>query len=456
MKKISLSRPIIFIGIIALMNCTGLVGCGQRETAPPPEGDISEIATKVVEELTEEEFEEAFGKFNEEMQQAMPYELLGHTWGQLVDQAGEFDRILSLREETIQGYDVIFVTTEFGHRIIDIRIVFDDEKWIAGLFFEPARDFSEEEWEAPEYVDADGFREEEVTFGQTPWILSGTLTLPEGNGPHPAVILVHGSGPADRDVTIGPNKPFKDIAEGLSSRGIAVFRYDKRTYTYQQELEEYAGEFTVWDEAIDDALEGIAFLVEHEEIHSEEIFLAGHSLGGMLAPRIARETEELKGLIFLAAPARSLGELMIMQTEYLIEHQDENQEVTEEELEELYRQVERIQDPDLPLTTPQEDILGLHAAYWLDLQRYDPLETARELSLPMIFLQGERDYQVTMEDFRLWWEVLEDESRSTFRSYPEANHLFMRGEGLSLPEEYFEANHVEEAVIFDLADWIAD
>ena len=453
MKRKILSKRVLFITLAIFLLSSTLLGCRQKEETLPPEGEFAEIATEFVEELTEEEFESAAGKFNEEMRRAMPKELLGQTWKQLEDQVGPFIQIIILREEIVQEYDVIFVTTEFENEFIDIRVVFDKEKWIAGLFFEPASEYSVERGD-PDYVDREAFREEEVTFGEEPWMISGTLTIPEGEGPHPVVILVHGSGPNDRDSTIGPNRPFKDIAEGLSSSGVAVLRYDKRTYTYQTSFIDTPGEITVREETTEDALKAITFLKAREEIDGEQIFLAGHSLGGMLAPRIAEETEDLKRLILLAAPGRPLSELILMQTEYLIEHEEQHTEDLEVGMEELRRQVERIQDPNLPLDTPLDETLGVPAAYWLDLQQYNALETAKALTLPIMILQGERDYQVTTEDLELWRQTLENEPEVSFHSYADLNHLFMPGEGLSLPDEYFEANHVDELVIMDILNWI--
>lgn len=452
MERKSVMKKQLLVALLIFLFGSIMMGCRQEEILPQ-EGEIAEIATEFVEELSEEEFENAAGKFNEEMRRAMPKELLGQTWSQLQTQVGAFVSIESLREEIIQEYDVIFVTTEFENSFIDIRVVFDEENRVAGLFFEPVDAFSQE-GEDPNYIDREAFHEEEVTFGEDPWLISGTLTIPEGEGPHPTVILVHGSGPSDRDSSIGPNRPLKDIAEGLASSGIAVLRYDKRTFTYQAEIKDITDEITVREETMEDALEAITFLKGQGKIDGKQIFLAGHSLGGMLAPRIAEETQDLRGLILLAAPARPLSELILMQTEYLIEHEEQHSEEVEVGLEELRRQVERIQDLNLPLDTPVDETLGVPAAYWLDLQQYNALESAKNLELPMMFLQGERDYQVTMEDFAMWRDALAGEAQVSFYSYSDLNHLFMPGEGLSLPDEYYEINHVDEAVITDIVDWI--
>jgi fermentation-respiration switch protein FrsA (DUF1100 family) len=99
--------------------------------------------------------------------------------------------------------------------------------------------------------------------------------------------------------------------------------------------------------------------------------------------------------------------------------------------------------------------LGIRAAYWLDLKQYDPVAVAQKVTLPMLFLQGERDYQVTMADFELWQNGLVGYDNVTFISYPSLNHLMISGEGPSTPEEYNQPGHVALAVIQDVTNWIS-
>jgi hypothetical protein len=121
-------------------------------------------------------------------------------------------------------------------------------------------------YQPPAYAVPSSFHEKNVTVGAgTEWALPATLTLPVGNGPFPAIVLVHGSGPNDRDETQGPNRPFQDLAWGLASQGIAVLRYDKRSRVHPGKLTALAN-LTVKDETIDDALAAVALLRETPEI----------------------------------------------------------------------------------------------------------------------------------------------------------------------------------------------
>src|SRR2546425_10392277 len=107
-------------------------------------------------------------------------------------------------------------------------------------------------WTRPAYSKPDAFRESEVTVGADQWKLPGTLTVPTGSGPFTGIVLVHGSGPNDRDETIAATKVFKDLAEGLASRGVAVLRYEKRTRQYGARVASMQG-LTVDDETVTDA-----------------------------------------------------------------------------------------------------------------------------------------------------------------------------------------------------------
>lgn len=123
----------------------------------------------------------------------------------------------------------------------------------------------------------------------------------------------------------------------------------------------------------------------------------------------------------------------------------------------LETQVARVKDPALAPGRPPADLpLGIPAAYWLDLRDYRPAETARGLDLPMLILQGERDYQVTMEDFRGWQQALASRADVRFKSYPALNHLFIAGQGPSTPRNTLEPGNVAQEVVDDIAAWVKE
>lgn len=282
--------------------------------------------------------------------------------------------------------------------------------------------------------------------------LPATLTMPNGPGPFPAVVLVHGSGPNDRDESIGPNKPFKDLAWGLATRGIAVLRYEKRTKQCPTQMVQSLATLTVNEETVNDALAAVAYLRGVPAVDPDRVFVLGHSLGGTVAPRIAARDPRLAGLILLAASNRNLADLMVEQNEYLALSDGNITADEQQALADLRRQAERAKALDFK---EGEVILGAGRAYWADILAYDPIATARSLAVPMLVLQGERDYQVTLVDFAAWKEGLAGRAGVQFKSYPALNHLFIAGSGQPNPGEYDVPGNVAREVVDDIAAWIA-
>ncbi len=437
-----------------------LAGCAAQPStgAALTSRELETRAREFLTQLDGGEYKQARQNFTLTMRLALSQDKLESLWASLEGQSGDFVQQGEARVTAEQGYQSVTITCRFGLSALDAKVVFDQKGRIAGLFFQPAKDSTAlaPEYEPPAYADAAKFTEEEVIVGEGEWQLPGTLTLPIGSGPFPAVVLVHGSGPNDRDESIGPNRVFKDLAWGLASQGIAVLRYEKRTREYADKFTpEVQRSLTVQEEVIDDALAATALLQSRPEIDPARVYVAGHSLGALLAPRIAAQMHDLAGIILLAPAARPLEDLMLEQSTYLAGADGTIDRAEKKNLAVLEDYVQQIKAlPEQEKVDPNNVILGAYPAYWLDLAAYDPLETAKSLSLPMLILQGERDYQVTMTDFDLWFEVLGVCSTVQFRSYPTLNHLFIAGEGPSLPAEYQNPGHVSAEVIQDIVSFI--
>ncbi|MAG37265.1 MAG: hypothetical protein CL878_13610 [Dehalococcoidia bacterium] len=413
--------------------------------------DFERAAEALVTFMVQGDFVKAAQDFDSTMREAMPAEQLQAIWTGLPAQVGRFEQLVGSRVAQQQGFNIVNVTVQFEQAALDVRVVFSADRKVAGLSFAPTPAATG----TPAYVDLASFVEEEVVVGTGAWALPGTLSIPTGNGPFPAIVLVHGSGPNDRDETIGPNKPFKDLAWGLASRGIAVLRYDKQSLVHGKTIAADLSTFTVQEETIADALTGITLLRERAGIDREAVFVVGHSLGGTLAPRIGAQDPALPGLIILAGATTPIEDLLLVQQRYIFNLDGTISDEEATQLAQIEALVQTIKAPDLaakvPATTP---LLGAAPAYWLDLRDYSPAEAAKTLPQPMLVLQGERDYQVTMADFATWREALASRPDVTFKSYPALNHLFMAGEGPSTPAEYAVANHVAAQVISDIADWL--
>lgn len=300
---------------------------------------------------------------------------------------------------------------------------------------------------------APGFHETPVEVGSQPFLLKGILTLPNGHGPFPGVVLVGGSGPVDMDETIGPNKPFRDLAHGLAAQGIAVLRYDKRTRDYPAQVMQDK-RFDIDDEYTDDALAALKQLRATPGIDRNAVFLLGHSQGAAEAPHIARRDATIVGLILVAAPAHPLFDEMIRQLHYLIGIEPAQADALRAQLamaEATRQQVAAFapEHPDAP------GPFGTTASYWLSLRGYDPVAVARELSLPMLILQGGRDYQVTpADDFVRWQQAFAHDPRVTLREYPGLSHLMTPAGDPPSPADYAKSAQVDPQVIGGIAAWI--
>lgn len=433
--------------LMAALLVMPLAGC--LSNTPAEEAEV--LADRLVSVLAAGDYSQAVKQFDRTMRGRLPAPQLKAVWEQLISQVGPYQQQLATSVSSHDELTIVVVATQFEQSIIDIRVVYNQKKQVVGLFFVPSN--YGYDYNPPPYADLTSFTEREISVGDGQWSLPGLLSIPQGSGPFPAVILVHGSGPNDRDETIGPNKPLRDIAYGLASRGIAVLRYDKRTLVHAEQVASLRDGYTVQEEVIDDAVAAYSLLTMIPEIAADSIYLLGHSLGGLLAPRIAQQAPGLAGLIILAAPSRPLEEVILEQVNYLVSLEPSPEAETQAQL--LAEQVARVQDPNLSPTTPASELpLGVPAAYWLDLRDYDPVQVAQSLALPMFIMQGERDYQVTMADFQLWQAGLAERREVQFRSYAPLNHLFMSGSGPITPQEYMVENHVAEQVIADMAGWI--
>jgi dienelactone hydrolase len=301
--------------------------------------------------------------------------------------------------------------------------------------------------------------DEKIVIG-TEFPLNGILTIPNlTNGLFPAVVLVHGSGPSNMDETIGDNSPFKDLAEGLSEKGIAVIRYDKRTFVYGKNMRNDTG-LSVKEETIEDALLAADFLRKDARIDPKKIFIIGHSMGGMLAPRIDGEGGNFTGIIIMAGSPRKLEEIIMDQNNQVLNSLNRFLKMIAKKqvatLSSKFDNIYRLSDEEAKSSI----VLGRYGrAYYLkEMGEHPSVDYLDGLDKPVLILQGEKDFQVSIEkDFNGYKMLLGDRPNVTTKLYPNLNHLFMPsvyGEILKAKKEYKVAQHVDQQVINDISDWI--
>lgn len=348
-----------------------------------------------------------------------------------------------------QNVTITYATTTMGR--VAFTFKFDHEERLDDL--SPIRPVSDTAYKAPAYDQPGKYTESQLVVGSGEWQLPATLTIPRGKGPFPAVVLVHGSGQNDRDETIGPLKVFRDLAVGLAAQEVAVLRYEKRTLEHNFATT-LVPNFTVYDETIDDAIAAVDLLKTVPGIDAGRIFVLGHSQGGMCVPRILNGAAAgtIKGAVIMSGPTRTFLEIMPDQYKYLMSLGM----ATQEQYDFIKAQMDMISDPGFdPLEPPPGYVMGT-PAWWADIKNYDPAAEAAQQTIPLLILQGQRDYQVTFaQDYKGWQEALAARNNVTFRLYPKLNHVYTEGEGaMSTPAEYAKQANVPLYVIDDISRWI--
>jgi dienelactone hydrolase len=413
--------------------------------------DAAAIATRVVELARNGRFAEIERFFAPPLRAVVSAETLRLAWMDELGQRGSVSSIGEPLSESVKdGLIRVSVPVTCERGTLSMVMSVDRAGALHGL-----RISSEAQtlWAPPPYANPKRFEEREVTIGSGPLAVSGALTLPHGRGPRPGVVLLSGGGPFDRDETSGPNKPLKDLAWGLASRGVAVARFDKQTLVHS-DLVANTPAFTMTDEYAPHAIAAIHLLQRQPTVDPARIFVLGHSMGGKVAPRVAAAEASVAGLVILAGDAQPMQQAAIRVGRYMASLNSDP--ALAAALEAVTRQAAMVESPDLSSSTPANELpFGLSGAYWLDLRGYDPVATAAELDKPMLVLQGGRDYQVTVEDDLARWKAgLGHRPDVAIRVYDADNHLFFPGAGPSTPAEYAQAQHVDPVVVADIAAWL--
>jgi dienelactone hydrolase len=377
-------------------------------------------------------------------------------WAGIEQRVGKLQSFGALSVRKTGSTDSAVLPVKFEKADWILTLAFDGDGKITSLRFAPASLGGgaaaaappPPEFRAPPYAAPGKFSDSEVKIGEAPWVLPGTLSMPAGKGPFPGVVLVHGSGPQDRDETVGGTKVFRDLAWGLASQGIAVIRYEKRSKAHGDKVG--SAPVTVKDEIVDDAVAAVALLRGRKGVDPRRIVVLGHSQGGRMVPRIAAADGKLAGVVSLAGSTRPIPDLVEDQLDYLVA----NGAAVEADVAPLRAEAQRIRSLDPAKTPPGERIMGAPPAYWLDLRAYDPGATARGNGIPILVLQAGRDYQVTGKDLDGWKKGLAGGSFATFHTFPKANHLFVFGEGKSLPADHQKSGNVAGQVVDLIARWV--
>jgi alpha-beta hydrolase superfamily lysophospholipase len=422
-------------------------------TALTPE----EIAAAYVQLLIEGSFDDADAMLDAAMTAVMEemdgteafFQTIAAQTGALVSIAGV--TLVAEQDEVL----IILVSVQAELGVFHFYVVIDTDGYVAGLQVLPSVEV-EDPITMPE-----GFVESEITIDAgCGFPLEGRLVMPkDADEDVPLVVLVQGSGATNYDEIAGANRVFGQIAYGLAERGIASLRYDKRNYAYPEIMAE--PDYSIFEEYLEDVLTAVEFASALEGV--SEIYILGHSQGGMLAPLFAAESEDIAGMILFAGTPRSFFDILDDQQADLLAYYEA---AGMTETVEAYKAMQEVwkAERDALLKMTEEEALkagtvyGMGAYYLWLLEQYDAIAIILELEIPTLILQGSADFQVYADvDYQLYLDALSDEDYVEFILYKGLNHMFMPSEAKNLMEaiaEYDVQSSIPAKVFDDIAAWL--
>lgn len=404
-------------------------------------------------------FKVATDMFDTDMKQIMPISVLENdVWNSIIAQAGAFITIHEKGRDVLDGHHVCIITSRHENKGVRLRIIFSENGLVSGLFID-------------NYVTLEVFTDFPIVIGEgTDFPLDGLLSIPYNvTGKIPAVVLVHDYGRRDMNETLNRNAPFLYMTHYLASHGIAVIRYHKRTWTHSEKMiEKFGGSYTVKEETIEDVILATEILKENPRIDENKIFILGYGLGGMLAPRIfTEEGGNYAGIISLAGPTRILFEVIYDRQMSYIEAMPEGDEkramlAQMETYDEHVKDLMSISDEQAKNTPWSDDTSGISLYYYKEMNDHPVSEYAKDIKIPFLILQGDKDFQTYADkDFIIWQKLLAGRTNVTFKLYEGLNHRFIKSTSKNITEEdkllvenYDELHQIETQVLMDITQWI--
>jgi hypothetical protein len=410
-------------------------------------------SVELIELFKTEQYEKAYSLGDDIMLRRISPDRLQGIWESLASVNGD------LKEVGTTSYlfiDTVHITTtklKYKNGSVGLRLSFGLNWKLRGLFIVDA----EPMYNIPEYVNTFGFYEIKIPFGPVGFEGEAILTVPIQQKKYPCIIIIGGSGPIDKDATIGPNRIYKDFSWGLANKGIATLRFDKRTKAYFGKImkeHKNGNYYNIEQEYLEDIKELVKKVSKKEAIDPNRIYLMGHSQGGGLMPLFLKQNKLVAGAIMAAGNYTTMPNLMQYQFDYLMPMQVKTKDDSAL-FDKLRMQAKNATKGNLPSTFSNDSLPAMYPfSYWNYMNKIDFVKLAKNNKKPVLIIQGERDYQVPISEYKLWKDALVGHNNYMFTSFAKLNHLFMEGEGKSTPDEYSIRGNVPEYVIEEIAKWI--
>ena len=415
------------------------------------ESNPSTIARSIPELLSQGETQQVFDQSTADMQAAVGSATGWESvWAQLTQVYGEYHGVQSADMAEQGGFFVINVVCAFTNADITFTVVLTADHLLAGF---TVAGVSPKAAESP--ADTSRFISEPITLraGQADET-QGLLTLPVGDGPFPAVIMMQGSGPSDKNESAYGMMIFRDLAEGLAQAGIVGIRYDKYTYAHADLL---SADTTIRQEYLIDAQDALTLLQADPRVG--DIYLLGHSLGGILVPRVmqALDPDAFAGGIIISGTPLPLWEIQFHQNlDYIATLEPAEQAPAKAAIEQEAAKLNLLQtmtDEELQNTM----FFGISAWYQMDLLSVDTAQTAIALQKPLLITQGGKDWQISPADgMEAWQAALNGLLQADYRLYPNMTHMLsdLAVDPTGTTADYQAGSTVSQALIDDIATWI--
>jgi len=476
MKHLLKNKFLVILALAVLLILT-LGGCGggsdeTSEELPLTDADSGRVswdalnayASEFVELMAQGDFSTATAIFNDEVSAVVDATALEEVWQHIVAQAGTFVAVYEIENVEADGLYLVLVTSQHEASGVTLTLRFSADGLIAGFTIDNFPTLGE-----TEVAETVGFTAYPIIIGErTDWPLDGMLSMPDDTTiPVPAVVIVQGSGPNDMDGSMSFHI-YREIAQYLAANGIASIRHDKRILTHRAITPNMPPDYTIMDEAIDDALLSAEMLRADPRIDENRVFIIGHSLGASIAPRIHAMGGNFSGLILMAGTPRDpFGELMFEQLTTAVAQAVEMAVIDEadadvqlgalQEAAELFASVLYMTE-DEARTFPLP-IVSFTAHYQRDMLLHPFSDFIEDIAVPILVMQGGRDFQVLADvDFVMIQELLAGRDNTTFKLYDDLNHSFVSSSATNFTEHAADMQtnpgRVEVAVLRDIVDWI--